>query len=139
MRRKRGLMGITVNWSDLEIAFERNSPDQESFLDLENGDLLSIVEGEPDAAARRARVAGNPERYLRVDPASSREQYRWMERFVTSVSELTLRERFSSRSTAKGRFGASRTSCWRSRPSVSGGLPTGRSCCTFTSRLGSIT
>src|SRR6266511_1709187 len=49
-------MPITVNWSDLEIAFERNSPDQESFLDLENGDLLSIVEGEPDAAARRARV-----------------------------------------------------------------------------------
>ena len=34
-------MPITVNWSDLEIAFERNSPDQESFLDLENGDLLS--------------------------------------------------------------------------------------------------
>ena len=59
---------ITVNWSDLEIAFERNSPDQESFLDLENGDLLSIVDGEPDAAARRARVAGNPNRYLRVDP-----------------------------------------------------------------------
>ena len=41
---------ITVNWSDLEIAFERNSPDQESFLDLENGDLLSIVDDEPDAA-----------------------------------------------------------------------------------------
>ena len=37
-------MPITVNWSDLEIAFERNSPDQESFLDLENGDLLSIAD-----------------------------------------------------------------------------------------------
>jgi len=73
---------ITVNWSDLEIAFERNSPDQESFLDLENGDLLSIIDGEPDAAARRAKVADSPVRYLRVDPASSREQYRWMERFV---------------------------------------------------------
>ena len=76
---------ITINWSDLEIAFERNSPDQESFLDLENGDLLAIIEGEPDAAARRAKVANNPGRYLRVDPASSREQYRWMERFVASV------------------------------------------------------
>src|SRR5690349_22102658 len=30
---------------------------------------------------------------LRVDPASSREQYRWMERFVASVSEPVLRER----------------------------------------------
>ena len=97
-------MPITVNWSDLEIAFERNSPDQESFLDLENGDLLSIVEGEPDAAARRARVAGNPERYLRVDPASSREQYRWMERFVTSVSDEALHERLLIAIDGKGAF-----------------------------------
>jgi len=97
-------MPITVNWSDLEIAFERNSPDQESFLDLENGDLLSIVEGEPDAAARRARVASNPERYLRIDPASSREQYRWMERFVGSVADEALRERLIISIDGKGAF-----------------------------------
>lgn len=95
---------ITVNWSDLEIAFERNSPDQESFLDLENGDLLSIMEGEPDAAARRAKVAANPSRYLRVDPASSREQYRWMERFVASVSDLPLRDRLLVAIDGKGAF-----------------------------------
>src|SRR5579872_2887506 len=95
---------INVNWSDLEIAFERNSPDQESFLDLENGDLLAIIEGEPDAAARRARVAANPNRFLRVDPASSREQYRWMERFVASVSEPALRERLLIAIDGKGAF-----------------------------------
>lgn len=95
---------ITVNWSDLEIAFERNSPDQESFLDLENGDLLAIVEGEPDASARRARVAANPNRYMRVDPASSREQYRWMERFVSSVSDPALRERLLIAIDGKGAF-----------------------------------
>src|SRR4051794_990523 len=95
---------LTVNWSDLEIAFERNSPDQESFLDLENGDLLAIVEGEPDAAARRAKVANNPGRYLRVDPASSREQYRWMERFVASVSDQALRERLLVAIDGKGAF-----------------------------------
>jgi len=88
---KRKSMPITVNWSDLEIAFERNSPDQESFLDLENGDLLSIVEGEPDAAARRV-------------PASSREQYRWMERFVSSVSDQALRERLLIAIDGKGAF-----------------------------------
>jgi len=97
-------MPITVNWSDLEIAFERNSPDQESFLDLENGDLLSIVDGEPDAAARRAKVAANPGRYLRVDPASSREQYRWMERFVSSVADPPLRERLLIAIDGKGAF-----------------------------------
>ena len=95
---------ITINWSDLEIAFERNSPDQESFLDLENGDLLAIIEGEPDAAARRAKVANNAERYLRVDPASSREQYRWMERFVASVSDQALRERLLIAIDGKGAF-----------------------------------
>lgn len=95
---------IHLNWSDLEIAFERNSPDQESFLDLENGDLLAVVEGEPDAASRRAKVAANPERYLRIDPASSREQYRWMERFVSSVTEPALRERLLVSIDGKGAF-----------------------------------
>jgi hypothetical protein len=95
---------ITINWSDLEIAFERNSPEQESFLDLENGDLLAIGEGEPDAAARRARVAKNPERYLRIDPASSREQYRWMERFVSAVQDQPLRERLLVAIDGKGAF-----------------------------------
>jgi hypothetical protein len=95
---------ITINWSDLEIAFERNSPEQESFLDVENGDLLSIAEGEPDAAARRARVSNNPDRYLRVDPASSREQYRWMERFVGAVADLALRERLLVAIDGKGAF-----------------------------------
>jgi hypothetical protein len=95
---------ITVNWSDLEIAFERNSPDQESFLDLENGDLLSIIEGEPDTEARKSKVASNPTRYLRVDPASSREQYRWMERFVGSVQDQPLRERLLVAIDGKGAF-----------------------------------
>jgi hypothetical protein len=101
---KKVMPPIHLNWSDLEIAFERNSPDQESFLDLENGDLLAIVEGEPDAASRRAKVAANPERYLRVDPASSREQYRWMERFVSSVVEPALRERLLVSIDGKGAF-----------------------------------
>ena len=94
----------TINWSDLEIAFERNSPEQESFLDLENGDLLSIVEGEPDAAARRAKVSNNPDRYVRVEPASSREQYRWMERFVGLVQDQALRERLLVAIDGKGAF-----------------------------------
>ena len=60
--------------------------------------------GEPDAAARRARVAASPERYLRVDPVSSREQYRWMERFVSSVSDEALRERLLISIDGKGAF-----------------------------------
>jgi len=95
---------LNVNWSDLEIAFERNSPDQESFLDLQTGDLLSITDGEPDAPSRRAKVAAEPDRFLRVDPASSREQYRWMERFVGSVVDDALRERLLVAIDGKGAF-----------------------------------
>jgi hypothetical protein len=95
---------ITINWSDLEIAFERNSPDQESFLDLENGDLLSIAAGEPDAESRKTKVAENPARFLRIDPASSREQYRWMEHFVGSVQDQPLRERLLISIDGKGAF-----------------------------------
>jgi len=95
---------ITVNWSDLEIAFERNSPEQESFLDLTTGDLLSITEGEPDAASRKAKVSAEPDRFLRVDPASSREQYRWMERFVALVADDALRDRLLIAIDGKGAF-----------------------------------
>ena len=45
-----------------------------------------------------------PDRYLRVDPASSREQYRWMERFVASVSDQALRERLLVAIDGKGAF-----------------------------------
>src|SRR4029077_6353351 len=50
-------------------------------------------------------VAANPERYLRVDPASSREQYRWMERFVGSVADDALRERLLIPIDGKGACG----------------------------------
>lgn len=95
---------ITVNWSDLEIAFERNSPEQESFLDLTTGDLLSITEGEPDAVSRKSKVSTDPDRFLRVDPASSREQYRWMERFVALVVDDALRDRLLIAIDGKGAF-----------------------------------
>ena len=49
-------------------------------------------------------MASNPERYLRIDPTSSREQYRWMERFVSSVSDQPLRERLLIAIDGKGAF-----------------------------------
>ena len=79
---------ITVNWSDLEIAFERNSPDQESFLDLENGDLLSIVDVQPDSASRCVTVAPNATQSLRLYPASSLMLYPWMDLLLSSVFYL---------------------------------------------------
>lgn len=95
---------IPIHWDDLESAFERNAPDTESFLDSTTGQVVSILSGDPEAAHLKAKVAGNILNYVRVEPASSREQYRWMERFVGSVSDPGLRERLVISIDGKGAF-----------------------------------
>lgn len=93
-----------IHWDDLETAVERNSPDTESFLDLTTGQVVSIVAGEPEAPSLKQKVAANIESYERIDPASSREQYRWMERFVGSVDDQALRDRLVIAIDGKGAF-----------------------------------
>ena len=43
-------------------------------------------------------------RYLRIDPVSSREQYRWMERFIATVEDEELRRRLNIAIDGKGAF-----------------------------------
>jgi hypothetical protein len=95
---------ISVDWDALETAVERNAPDTESFLDRSNGQVLTVVTGDPEAPLRKRQIAENIENFVRVEPASSREQYRWMERFVSSVSEPALRERLIISIDGKGAF-----------------------------------
>ncbi len=95
---------ISIDWEALEIAVERNSPDTDSFLETSSGQVIVIVAGDPEAAQLKARVAANITGYLRVEPASSREQYRWMERFVSSVAEEPLRHRLVISIDGKGAF-----------------------------------
>jgi hypothetical protein len=95
---------VPVNWTDLETAFERNSPDTESFLDLRSGEVVTLTQGAIDYAEQRARVQGGGDQFLRVDPAASREQYKWMERFVAHVTDEALRERLIIAIDGKGAF-----------------------------------
>ncbi len=100
----RGPVRIELDWDALEIAVERNSPDTDSYLDLTTGRVLTITSGDPEAAINRQTVSENIRNFLRVEPASSREQYRWMERFVGSVSDEALRERLIISIDGKGAF-----------------------------------
>jgi hypothetical protein len=84
---------VPVNWKELEAAFERNAPNMSSYFDLEKGNVLVFVDGVPEDEQRRAAILGDEQRYILIDPASSREQYRWMEHFVASVDDETLQER----------------------------------------------
>jgi hypothetical protein len=95
---------IALDWDALETAVERNAPDTESFLDRSNGQVITVVAGDPEAPLRKRQIAENIHNFVRVEPASSREQYRWMERFVSSVAEPALRERLIISIDGKGAF-----------------------------------
>ena len=95
---------IPINWTDLETAFERNSPDTESFLDTRTGEVVSVTEGAIDYAEQRGKVQVGGEAFVRIEPAASREQYKWMERFVVGVTDEPLRERLVIAIDGKGAF-----------------------------------
>lgn len=93
-----------VVWPDVETAFERNSPDLHSYIDRETGEVLAVLQTSPDDADKRRMIADSPKRYLLIEPASSREQYRWMERFVSTVEDGVLRDRLLIAIDGKGAF-----------------------------------
>ncbi len=95
---------VPIDWSTLEIAVERNGPNTESYLDLTTGQVISMVAGDPDTPLRKQQVASNIENFVRIEPASSRDQYRWMERYVMSVPDDALRQRLIISIDGKGAF-----------------------------------
>ena len=95
---------IKVNWPDVETAFERNSPGLNSYIEKTTGDVLVVVDGVADDEEKRERIKSDPKGFVRIEPASSREQYRWMERFVASVDDKALRDRLLIAIDGKGAF-----------------------------------
>ena len=93
---------VPVAWAALEDAFENNAPEVHSYLQLATGEVIRVVDGVADPQMH-ARIAGDPG-YLRVDPVSSREQYRWMERFIPMVENVELRGRLNQAIDGKGAF-----------------------------------
>jgi hypothetical protein len=93
---------VPIDWESLEDAFENNAPEVHSYLHLVSGEVLRVVDGiaDPEMHARIASDAA----YLRIEPVSSREQYRWMERFIPMVDEPVLRAQLSQAIDGKGAF-----------------------------------
>lgn len=96
-----GVREVPVDWEALEDAFENNAPEVHSYLHLGTGEVLR-VDGIADPEMH-ARIASDST-YMRVDPVSSREQYRWMERFIPMVDEPELRDRLTRAIDGKGAF-----------------------------------
>src|SRR5580704_11693452 len=93
---------IPIDWEALEDAFENNAPEVHSYLHLVTGDVLRVVDGVADPQMH-ARIAADPN-YLRIDPVSSREQYRWMERYIPMVEDPDLQAKLSQAIDGKGAF-----------------------------------
>lgn len=93
---------IPIDWEALEDAFENNAPEVHSYLHLVTGDVLRVVDGVADPQMH-ARIAADAN-YLRIDPVSSREQYRWMERYIPMVEDPDLQAKLSQAIDGKGAF-----------------------------------
>jgi hypothetical protein len=93
---------VPVDWEALEDAFENNAPEVHSYLHLGTGEVLRVVDGIADPEMH-ARISSDTN-YMRVDPVSSREQYRWMERFIQMLDEGELRDKLTQAIDGKGAF-----------------------------------
>lgn len=96
------LQDVPVDWEALEDAFENNAPEVHSYLHTKTGEVLRVVDGIADPEMH-ARIALDAD-YMRIDPVSSREQYRWMERFIPMVEDQEIQRRLSAAIDGKGAF-----------------------------------
>jgi hypothetical protein len=93
---------VTVDWEALEDAFENNAPEVHSYLHLGTGEVLRVVDGIADPQMH-SRIAADAA-YVRVEPVSSREQYRWMERFIQMLDPSDLRDELTLAIDGRGAF-----------------------------------
>jgi hypothetical protein len=96
------LRDVPVDWEALEDAFENNAPEVHSYLHMTTGEVMRVVDGVADPQMH-VRIASDAN-YLRIEPVSSREQYRWMERFIPTVEDLDLRGKLTQAIDGKGAF-----------------------------------
>ncbi|HEY0385228.1 MAG TPA: UPF0158 family protein [Pyrinomonadaceae bacterium] len=96
-----------IDYEALIAAVETEMPNVEHFLDLQSGEILTIVvasEAAPEtgdddpvdevvADNRRlaARVRAEPEQYERVPSIAPETGFRWMQEFASSVADERLR------------------------------------------------
>ena len=93
---------VAVDWEALEDAFENNAPEVHSYLHLTTGEVLRVVDGIADPQMH-SRIAADAS-YVRVEPVSSREQYRWMERFIQMLDPSDLRDELTLAIDGRGAF-----------------------------------
>src|SRR5258706_10410081 len=95
-------VSVAGDWEALEDRIDNNAREVHSYVHLQTGEVLRIVDGVADPQMH-ARISADAT-YLRIDPVSSREQYRWMERYIPMVEDVELRAKLAVSIDGKGAF-----------------------------------
>jgi hypothetical protein len=95
---------IQIDWEELELACERNAVNVVSYLDRETGAVLVFYGESEDEQERHRQVKRNLTRYLEVAPVPPKDQYKWMEKFIATLTDDELRERVLVAIDGKGAF-----------------------------------
>ncbi len=114
---------LEINWGDLEMAFDSGFDETTYYLDLETGEVPMVTDeasttsttrrttswiGRSRQPSRRGRLrkgrGGEGDRYVSVPERSSHEGYLDMERFIFTVANPRLRDRFDRAIQGRGAF-----------------------------------
>ena len=102
MRKK-----VRIDWEEVIVAFERSGFDQSNYLDLETGEVVSVMReimDDDEIDEIEQRVNSEPERYRLIPSVDSSEAYDDMVKFIDTVEDRHLAELLSVAISAKGAF-----------------------------------
>ncbi len=96
---------MKIDWEQLKDAFCFSTEGSEWYLDLETGGTIFIGELDPDAGdVTPDDIEDEPDRYLLIEPPSSRGAYEWMVEFTEGVEDENFAEKLRIALDGKGAF-----------------------------------
>lgn len=93
-----------LDWWALELAFGHVAPGHHAFLDRKAAEVVNVHEEQPGGLQKLAEIAADAGRFIRIEPVPSREQHRWMVRYIATVEDAGLRARLNAAVTQAGAF-----------------------------------
>jgi hypothetical protein len=97
---ERILRQLEIDWNALHSAFQMNMPEVKCFLSLDDGTVLKLPPGD----TKLAEVRAEPTRFAPIDAIPSRIQYQWLDEFIKSMEDDSLRGRMEAAINGKGAF-----------------------------------
>lgn len=88
---------IAVDWEELALAVENQLPDFTAYLDLDTGQVVTF-------SCETLEESQQTDRMVFIEPRSSREGYRTMQRFLDEVEDPLAHDKLAATLVGKGAF-----------------------------------